>query len=74
MSRAIQVSLNLTPELFDRLADMSESHRVSRNLIIREVLTAGLSAWEDEREAAGIGVRRGPGNWLEPQDCDYESD
>jgi len=66
--------LQLTPELRRRLTAMHETHRVSRSQIVRDVLTAGLSAWEDEREAAGIGLRKGSGCWLEPQDCDYESD
>ena len=72
--RNVPTTLYLTHDLTRRLAEMCEAHRVPRSQIVRDVLTAGLSAWEDEREAAGIGVRKGSGCWLEPQDCDYESD
>lgn len=48
MARHEEAVFLLPPSLRDRLAATATTHRVSRSLIVRELLEAYLSTWEDD--------------------------
>ena len=47
MARYEEAVLHLTPAMRERLTELSATYRVSRSLIVREVLEAYLTAWEE---------------------------
>lgn len=56
-------TLQLTPELRERLTDLSTRYRVSRSLIVRETLDACLGRWEHEY-LSGIPFECQSHDWL----------
>ena len=65
--KRVNLSTWIDPDQLAHLRDLSSATRVPQAVIVRDVLRRGLPEWEHERAP-------GPSNFLEPQDCDYESD